>query len=869
MNTRSPRRHRPALPDSTATAVPDYLPLDLSPYCNAGAEVIQSPETPSLGEVTLRGIPFRIGATGPRDRVLPVDFRPWVAFGTDHRSEPLELGVRRTARTVVFAHLMIESQVPFNGPIGGMVAEYVFHLEDGRRIVTPIRESFEIGSRSRPDLPPNEMLAWHSASMTFGAVADQMDRLFPRRGGSWMLAGPRMMGAESPSATGYKLWVWRNPTPSGLAAIEIRPLGPAFLIAGITLGFIDEDPFPRTGREPVTIKLDDTLGIVDPSELEVRVDRGVSDYVWPLLDGSTTAFVETPVKGWGETIDVVDGTAYVEIAAASSATVEIRKGDLVIGSVRWADVLRDGSARDPGRLSIEWVDRSRTWVHTTVLDEATGRPIPCRIHFRSASGIPWQPHGHHNHHNGDMPSWNMDIGGDVRLGSVPYAVIDGRCQGWLPDGEVLIEVVRGFEYEPLRTVTRIVPGQRELVLTIRRWTDLRREGWISGDTHVHILSASGSHLEAAAEDLHVVNVLQAQFGQLFSSQEDFTGHPSVSPDGETIVHVGQENRQRVLGHLGLLGLVAPVMPWSTDGPGEAEIGGTLEVTLSHWADQGRANGALVTLPHFAFPNGETAALIATGRVDAIEMTHFGRYFHEEYYRYLNAGYRLPLVGGTDKMTSEVPVGLYRTYARLAPDAPFTFEAWLAAVAQGRTFMSAGPIVRLRVEGRDVGETVRLPAGGGTLYIGASAESATPFAILQIVLAGKVVAEVAAPTGAHRLDLSESVVVGADTWIAARAGGIDYYDARRTPDSFNRGVFAHTSPVYVATTAGDWSMSDPVTIDHMITRVEAARAYVRDVAPTSWHARVGHAHGETDHHAFLERPFEEARARLMERRSNGW
>ena len=51
--------------------------------------------------------------------------------------------------------------------------------------------------------------------------------------------------------------------------------------------------------------------------------------------------------------------------------------------------------------------------------------------------------------------------------------------------------------------------------------------------------------------------------------------------------------------------------------------------------------------------------------------------HAEYYRYLNGGYRLPLVGGTDKMSSEVPVGLYRTYANLG-DEPFSFDAWTPA-----------------------------------------------------------------------------------------------------------------------------------------------------------------------------------------------
>ena len=46
---------------------------------------------------------------------------------------------------------------------------------------------------------------------------------------------------------------------------------------------------------------------------------------------------------------------------------------------------------------------------------------------------------------------------------------------------------------------------------------------------------------------------------------------------------------------------------------------------------------------------------STGRIDAVEMINFGPCNHLEYYRYLNGGYRLPLVGGTDKMSSAVAV----------------------------------------------------------------------------------------------------------------------------------------------------------------------------------------------------------------------
>ena len=101
----------------------------------------------------------------------------------------------------------------------------------------------------------------------------------------------------------------------------------------------------------------------------------------------------------------------------------------------------------------------------------------------------------------------------------------------------------------------------------------------------------------------------AQWGHLFTSTEEFTGEPSVDHRGETIVYVGQENRQHTLGHLGLLGLKRPVMPWSSDGPDEAELGGNLETTLSRWADACHEQGGTVVLPHFPYPYCEGPALI--------------------------------------------------------------------------------------------------------------------------------------------------------------------------------------------------------------------------------------------------------------------
>ena len=370
--------------------------------------------------------------------------------------------------------------------------------------------------------------------------------------------------------------------------------------------------------------------------------------------------------------------------------------------------------------------------------------------------------------NSDLGTWHIDVGGDLRLGRSTYAYIDGTCQGWLPRGDVIVDVARGYEYEPIRTVVQIAPGQRELELRLHRWTSMNAEGWYSGDSHVHFLSAQGSVLEQQCEDLNVVNLLQSQWGSLFTNTEDFTGGPLGTDDGRYVTWVSQENRQPFFGHMVLWGLRQPVMPWCTDGPNEAELGAWQETTMSDWADRCHEQGGTVVIPHFPWPNGEPAVLIATDRADAVEMVVQRRLQHAEYYRYLNGGYQLPLVGGTDKMSSDVPVGLYRTYANLGDEA-FSFEGWTRAVREGRTFLSGGPIVRLRVDGHDIGDTVRI-AGPGTVSVEASAESVLPMAGLQIVLNGDVVAEVAETAPARRLEVRAEIPVVSDAWLAARCGG---------------------------------------------------------------------------------------------------
>jgi hypothetical protein len=256
------------------------------------------------------------------------------------------------------------------------------------------------------------------------------------------------------------------------------------------------------------------------------------------------------------------------------------------------------------------------------------------------------------------------------------------------------------------------------------------------------------------------------------------------------------------------------------------------------------------------PNCEPAVLISTGRVDALEMAGHGEFQHLEYYRYLSNGYRLPLVGGTDKMSSEVPVGLYRTYVYIPPEEEFTYENWCRNLRLGRTFVSAGPLLRFAVEGRRAGDTLALGPKGGTVTVEAEALSVLPIHSLQIVQEGRVVAQVDDAKGTQRLHLKERIRLKGHSWLAARCGAPDYFRPLQHHDCWRRGVMAHTSPVYIAC-GGEWGMFDPAASQYMVTLIQGGLEYIRQRAPMDKPQRTTHHHAAADHQAFLEEPFQQA------------
>ena len=280
----------------------------------------------------------------------------------------------------------------------------------------------------------------------------------------------------------------------------------------------------------------------------------------------------------------------------------------------------------------------------------------------------------------------------------------------------------------------------------------------------------------------MINLLASQWGELMTNVGDFDGRNTwgareAGGDGEYLVRVGTENRQHVLGHISLLGYRGPIIaPMTTGGPDESALGDPVDILLTEWARQCRSQGGLVVVPHFPNPRAEHAAAIVTGDVDAIEMTSWENHYNgidpyslSDWYRYLNCGYLVPAVGGTDKMAAATAVGTVRTYARIDPRSEFSYESWMEAVRRGETFVTYGPLLEFTVDGQPMGSRIAMTAQGGTVDVAWQAASVTvPMTRVELVVNGEIRESVAVAPGAASGHWS--VRVDRSAWLALLVRG---------------------------------------------------------------------------------------------------
>jgi len=613
------------------------------------------------------------------------------------------------------------------------------------------------------------------------------------------------------------IYAMPNPFPDRrIRSLTIRgALKSPLLVHGLTLYRGAGHPLRHLPRRSYRVDVPGGGARVEQAHVDMgqvaRIERttGTRGEAW-LASAVTGTHTPDPPEG---------GEDLIEAVGAEDATVSVRlEGRKQALKFSLGEAFHHGKSIS-GKASLEVVGAQRQWMQVKVIDGATGKPTPSRIHFSGSRGEYLAPYGHHSQVN---PNWFEDYGADLLVGGRSYAYVPGEFTTDMPVGDVYVEIYKGFEYAPVRRKVEIKRGARALELKINRWTDLRRTGWVTADTHVHFLSPQTAWLEAQAEGVNVVNLLASQWGRLFTNVGDYSGRVGVV-ENDTIVYVGTENRNHMLGHMSMLGTKGvPVFPMCCGGPTESWVGDPDFLAMVEWAAENKRKGGVVIRPHFPYCGyTEDPVPIIKGVVDALEIQHpvGGSFPVQEWYRYLNCGYKVAVAGGTDKMAATTALGSIRTYARLERNRPFTYDNWARAVRAGRTFSSNGPLIDIEVDGQPIGETIRMPAGGGTVEVAAVAQSFWPLASLEVVVNGRVVASTSRAKGAGKLRIRRKVKVTGTGWIAARCSGLAGHPAGY--------MAAHTSPVYVK--CGRTRAFDGVAAQHMLALVEGGIEYLETLS----------------------------------------
>ena len=787
-----------------------------------GAEPDAQKDLLLTGANVLRGIPFGLGDPEEKacnvvllkDRTLefvpekPIRCRYLLFLHVaDYRSPaPDADGIFRPMRGVPI--------------LGDVAAEYALEYADGTRHVVPIRRRCEIGE-------PSAM--WGAG--TFIAVPHRKPDAF-RTNTEDVLRGQmpaHMWGRSQTRATANDpsrcLWIYalENPEPRRpIHKVVFSSGSGVLLLLGMTATNLKAHPLRWEMRKKAVLGLPrgetaDAYG--DYPHVDIDMGRVISVMPQFLYDQ----------ENWEETYnnqppERSDTSVVVEYTCHPGARFYLGEdGRVAIPAAR----LEESPSRYRGFQHLR-IAPARREVRVQVLEKGSGKTVPAKIHIHGEAGEYLSAMHLHRIPN---PHWFEDFSPEFVHGAHWCSYIDGDARFLLPDGMVYVEVSKGFEIRPIRRTFRVGPETEELVVQLEHVLPWRERGWVTADTHVHFLSPHTAHLEGKAEGVNVVNLLTTQLGELFTNVGDFDGRTTLGSremgeDGEYLVRVGTENRQHILGHISLIGYEGDmILPLTTGGPDESALGDPVAVCMSQWAKQCREQNGIVVLPHFPNPRCEGAAVLVLERADGIEMTSWGDlytginpYSLSDWYRYLNCGYRVPAVGGTDKMSANTAVGTVRTYARIE-DGPFTYDAWKDAVRAGRTFATYGPLLEFSVEGHSMGDTIDLPAGGGTLNVAWKVSTVTvPVVRVEIVVNGEIRETFDTSPEQRDHEGSASVKMEGGGWIALRVRG-------KYPDRPEM-IAAHSSPVMVKV-GGDPYISCPDAMT-ILDQIEGAMSFVETI-----------------------------------------
>jgi hypothetical protein len=345
----------------------------------------------------------------------------------------------------------------------------------------------------------------------------------------------------------------------------------------------------------------------------------------------------------------------------------------------------------------------------------------------------------------------------------------------LAPGSYRLIATKGPEYLPVdRTITVGENDPETVNVELKHWIDMSARGWQSGDSHIHYARMDNAANQRLikwidAEDLRIGNVLlMGDARQTYFPQYAFGTSGRFSSKNSALVPGQEDPRTNVIGHTIFLNIQKLIR--QPEG---------LYYVYSAIFDEAHRQNALSGYAHVVtdqfFVHRDMTLNIPRNKIDFVEICEFGQVVPDLYYEFLNLGFKIPAVGGSDAPWGGT-VGDSRVYAYVGKG--FDPDDWFAAVKKGQTFVSVGPLLEFSVDGFLPGEELT-PKKGHILKVHAKEMAGYldfPLQQLEIVVNGEVVRSAQPVDNAATLDFE--IPADHSFWIAARTKG------------------AHSSPVYV-------------------------------------------------------------------------
>jgi len=392
----------------------------------------------------------------------------------------------------------------------------------------------------------------------------------------------------------------------------------------------------------------------------------------------------------------------------------------------------------------------------------------------------------------------------------------------LPPGKYTLTAERGKEYRGATTTVDLTEGPHDVRLALHRWIDMSSLGWYSGETHVH---RSMNELPTAmlADDVNVALPLTHWVTRAYTppSQGDKN---SVAVAAELVkldaTHViyplnteyeifTVDDKRHTLGAIFALNhktvLTDGVPPVRKIAEQVHREGALLELDKHNWpwsmmlvpvmkVDLYELTNNHVWRTDFAFKQfGESPAPYMNVEQDEQGMTERGwlDFTFQNYYALLNCGFRLRPTAGTASGVHPVPLGFGRVYVHL-PEG-FTYDAWMAGLDAGRSFVTTGPMLVVAAKDRPAGTTIQIESvEPAKIRLQGWAKSEYPLSRIEII-SSKGMLQAIEPqqqrtdAGAFSTDIDVTLEINESTWVAVRC-------FEQLPNGRQR--FAHTSPSHI-------------------------------------------------------------------------